>query len=92
MTSLELNKPSTSNELYLERLDAFTEKTLADIRTFSARESIPYDQVGNTPPFLSRSSALNLTTQVRRHVAERHSQYLFGDLTPAPTRQQNGVS
>ena len=59
MTSLELNKPSTSNELYLERLDAFTEKTLADIRTFSARESIPYDQVGNTPPFLSRSSALS---------------------------------
>jgi hypothetical protein len=59
MTSLELNKPSTTNELYLERLDAFTEKTLADIRTFSTRESIPYDQVGNTLPFLSRSSALS---------------------------------
>ena len=59
MTSLELNKPSTSNELYLERLDAFTEKTLADIRTFSMRESIPYDQVGDMPPFPSRICALS---------------------------------
>ena len=35
-----------SNELYLERLDAFTAKTLTDIKAFSTRENIPYDQVG----------------------------------------------
>jgi hypothetical protein len=51
MNSPEVNEPSTtSNELYLERLDAFTAKTLADIKTFSARESIPYEQVGHIPP------------------------------------------
>lgn len=37
---------STFDDLFLERLDAFTEKTLADIRSFSLRENIPYDQVG----------------------------------------------
>ncbi|KAF8486074.1 hypothetical protein DFH94DRAFT_622008 [Russula ochroleuca] len=61
---------SASNELFLERLDAFTAKTLADIKAFSTRENIPYDQV-------------------RRHIAERHSQYLFGNSIPQPTRQQN---
>ncbi|KAI0300919.1 hypothetical protein BC826DRAFT_991353 [Russula brevipes] len=70
MSSFEVNEASTSNELFLERLDAFTEKTLADINAFSTRENIPYDQV-------------------RRHIAERHAQYLFGDTTPTPTRQQN---
>ncbi|KAH9994823.1 hypothetical protein BJV77DRAFT_934323, partial [Russula vinacea] len=52
--------------LFLERLDAFTAKTLADIKAFSTRENIPYDQV-------------------RRHIAERHSQYLFGNSIPQPT-------
>ena len=40
---------SASNELFLERLDAFTAKTLADIKAFSTRENIPYDQVGCNP-------------------------------------------
>ncbi|KAI0001421.1 hypothetical protein BJV74DRAFT_818504 [Russula compacta] len=71
MDSFEVNEASTSsNELFLERLDAFTAKTLADIKAFSTRENIPYDQV-------------------RRHVAERHSQYLFNNSTPASSRQQN---
>jgi hypothetical protein len=56
--------------LFLERLEAFTEKTLTDIKAFSLRENIPYDQV-------------------RRHVAERHSQYLFGSSIPAPSSRQN---
>ncbi|KAI9439967.1 hypothetical protein H4582DRAFT_1564071 [Lactarius indigo] len=55
---------STFDELFLERLDAFTEKTLADIKAFSSRENIPYDQV-------------------RRHVAEKHSQYLFNSSAPS---------
>jgi hypothetical protein len=55
MNSPEVNEPSPSNELYLERLDAFTAKTLADIKTFSTRESIPYDQVGHTPLFPTQS-------------------------------------
>jgi len=38
------------------------------------------------------SNALVLVTQVRRHVAEKHSQYLFGDSLPASTRQQNSAS
>ncbi|KAH9960846.1 hypothetical protein BC827DRAFT_366960 [Russula dissimulans] len=70
MHSLEDNEASTSNELFLERLDAFTAKTLADIRAFSTRENIPYDQV-------------------RRHVAEKHSQYLFTNSATAPNRHQN---
>ena len=41
----------TSNELFLERLDAFTAKTLADIKAFSTRENIPYDKVGYHPLF-----------------------------------------
>ncbi len=40
---------STFDDLFLERLDAFTEKTLADIKAFSMRENIPYDQVGFVP-------------------------------------------
>ncbi|KAI0250194.1 hypothetical protein BJV78DRAFT_1220337 [Lactifluus subvellereus] len=70
MNSFEVDDASTSHDLFMERLDALTEKTLADIKAFSMRENIPYDQV-------------------RRHIAERHSQYLFGNSTPAPTRQQN---
>lgn len=70
MNGFQQNEPSTSNELFLERLDAFTAKTLADIKAFSTRENIPYDQV-------------------RRHVAERHSEYLFGNSTSPSTRQQN---
>ena len=46
MNGFQLDEPSTSNELFLERLDAFTAKTLADINAFSTRENIPYDQVG----------------------------------------------
>jgi len=65
-----VNDTSTFDDLFLERLDAFTEKTLADIKAFSLRENIPYDQV-------------------RRHVAERHSQYLFSSSIPAPTSRQN---
>lgn len=49
MNGFQLNEPPTSNELFLERLDAFTEKTLADIKAFSARENIPYGQVGYDP-------------------------------------------
>jgi hypothetical protein len=45
---------SASNELFLERLDAFTAKTLADIKAFSSRENIPYDQVGCDPLFPNR--------------------------------------
>ncbi|KAI0280781.1 hypothetical protein BGY98DRAFT_961860 [Russula aff. rugulosa BPL654] len=71
MNGFQLNEPSNSNELFLERLDAFTAKTLADIKAFSTRENIPYDQV-------------------RRHVAERHSEYLFGNsASSSTTRQQN---
>ncbi|KAF8273233.1 hypothetical protein EI94DRAFT_1293957 [Lactarius quietus] len=70
MSGFNLNDTSTFDDLFLERLDAFTEKTLADINAFSLRENIPYDQV-------------------RRHVAERHSQYLFGSSIPAPTSRQN---
>jgi len=70
MHGLEDNDASTSNELFLERLEAFTAKTLADIRAFSTRENIPYDQV-------------------RRHVAEKHSQYLFSDSATAPNHHQN---
>ncbi|KAI9455994.1 hypothetical protein F5148DRAFT_1002144 [Russula earlei] len=70
MDSFGVNEAATSNELFLERLDAFTTKTLADIKAFSARENIPYDQV-------------------RRHVAEKHSQYLFSDSTPTTTRHNN---
>lgn len=54
MDSFELNEASTSNELFLERLDAFTAKTLADIKAFSTRENIPYDQVGYAPVFPHR--------------------------------------
>jgi hypothetical protein len=46
---------SASNELFLERLDAFTAKTLADIKAFSTRENIPYDQVGYDPVFPHRA-------------------------------------
>ncbi|KAI0264417.1 hypothetical protein BC834DRAFT_882965 [Gloeopeniophorella convolvens] len=70
MNSFGVNDASASNGLFLERLDAFTEKTLADIRAFSERENIPYDQV-------------------RRHVAERHSQYLFGGSTGSSARHQS---
>jgi hypothetical protein len=49
MNGFQLNEPSNSNELFLERLDAFTAKTLADIKAFSTRENIPYDQVGYDP-------------------------------------------
>ena len=49
MNGFQLDEPSTSNELFLERLDAFTAKTLADINAFSTRENIPYDQVGYDP-------------------------------------------
>ena len=49
MNGFQLNEPSNSNELFLERLDAFTAKTLADIKAFSTRENIPYDQVGHDP-------------------------------------------
>jgi hypothetical protein len=55
MNGFQLNEPSTSNELFLERLDAFTEKTLADIKAFSARENIPYDQVGYDPTIPHRT-------------------------------------
>jgi len=60
--SLENNDASTSNELFLERLDAFTAKTLADIRAFSARENIPYDQVGyyDYSPDEAKSKLLHL--------------------------------
>jgi hypothetical protein len=51
MNGFQLNEHSTSNDLFLERLDAFTEKTLADIKAFSTRENIPYDQVGYEPLF-----------------------------------------
>ncbi|KAH9178177.1 hypothetical protein EDB89DRAFT_1929673 [Lactarius sanguifluus] len=65
-----MNGYDTFDDLFLERLDAFTEKTLADIKAFSSRENIPYDQV-------------------RRHVAERHSQYLFSSSIPAPASRNN---
>ncbi|KAH9068412.1 hypothetical protein EDB83DRAFT_2222701 [Lactarius deliciosus] len=67
-----MNGYDTFDDLFLERLDAFTEKTLADIKAFSSRENIPYDQV-------------------RRHVAERHSQYLFSSLIPAPASRNNSA-
>ena len=44
---------STFDDLFIERLDAFTEKSLADIKAFSLRENIPYDQVGSMPLLLS---------------------------------------
>jgi hypothetical protein len=46
MNSFDVNDASTSHDLFMERLDAFTEKTLADIKAFSVREKVPYDQVG----------------------------------------------
>lgn len=46
MSGFNLHDTSTFDDLFLERLDAFTEKTLADIKAFSLREDIPYDQVG----------------------------------------------
>ncbi len=55
MNGFQLNEPPTSNELFLERLDAFTAKTLADIKAFSARENIPYDQVGYDPTIPRRA-------------------------------------
>ncbi|KAH9002982.1 hypothetical protein EDB86DRAFT_2894346 [Lactarius hatsudake] len=67
-----MNGYDTFDDLFLERLDAFTEKTLADIKAFSSRENIPYDQV-------------------RRHVAERHSQYLFSSSIPAPDSRNNSA-
>ncbi|KAI0303751.1 hypothetical protein B0F90DRAFT_1319989 [Multifurca ochricompacta] len=70
LNRFDVNDDPSSNDLFFERLDAFTEKTLADIKAFSIRENIPYDQV-------------------RRHVAERHSQYLFSNLIPLLARQQN---
>ena len=51
MNSFEVDDASTSHDLLMERLDALTEKTLADIKAFSARENIPYDQVGCVPLF-----------------------------------------
>ncbi|KAH9972867.1 hypothetical protein BGW80DRAFT_1313037 [Lactifluus volemus] len=45
MNTLQVNHDaSISHDLYMERLDALTEKTLADIKAFSMRENIPYDQ------------------------------------------------
>ena len=85
------SQSSASNELFLERLDAFTAKTLADIKAFSTRENIPYDQVGYDPLFPHRAIP-ELLYQVRRHIAERHSQYLFGNTIPQPARQQNSAS
>lgn len=70
MDGFNLNDTSTFDGLFHERLDAFTDKTLADIKAFSSRENIPFDQV-------------------RRHVAERHSQYLFSSPIPAPTSWHN---
>ena len=49
MSGFHLNDSSTFDDLFLERLDAFTEKTLADINAFSLRENIPYDQVSFVP-------------------------------------------
>jgi hypothetical protein len=57
MNSFEVNDASTSHDLFMERLDALTEKTLADIKAFSVRENIPYDQVGYAPPFPYKSDA-----------------------------------
>lgn len=51
LTLMNSFQSSASNELFLERLDAFTAKTLADIKAFSTRENIPYDQVGCDPLF-----------------------------------------
>ena len=59
MNGFQLNEPSTSHDLFLERLDAFTEKTLADIKAFSARENIPYDQVGYDPTIPYRTITMN---------------------------------
>jgi hypothetical protein len=55
MNSFDVNDASTSHDLFMERLDALTEKTLADIKAFSIRENVPYDQVGYVPliPFKS---------------------------------------
>jgi hypothetical protein len=52
MNTLQVNHDaSISHDLYMERLDALTEKTLADIKAFSMRENIPYDQVCYVPLF-----------------------------------------
>lgn len=45
MNRFSVNVTSTFDDLFLERLDAFTEKNLADIKAFSLRENISYDQV-----------------------------------------------
>ncbi|KAI0064768.1 hypothetical protein BV25DRAFT_1799962 [Artomyces pyxidatus] len=37
--------PPDDSELFLERLDAFTDKSLADIKAFADREGVAYDQV-----------------------------------------------
>jgi hypothetical protein len=58
MDTLQVNHDaSISHDLFMERLDALTEKTLADIKAFSLRENIPYDQVGYVPLFQHSSDA-----------------------------------
>lgn len=37
--------PPFENALFLERLEAFYEKSLADLRVFAQREGCPYDEV-----------------------------------------------
>ena len=51
---------SASDALFLERLDAFMEKSIADIKAFAERESRPFEEVAavsRRSPFSSRADA-----------------------------------
>ena len=62
--------------LFLERLETFMEKSLADIRAFAGRENRPFDEV--CIPFTGTSTIIHLPfSQIRRYVAEWHSKFLF---------------
>ena len=45
MIELVQREPSASDALFLERLDAFMDKSIADIKAFAERESRPFEEV-----------------------------------------------
>lgn len=73
----ELTTADDDDPLFIERLQAFLDKNLADLHAFSKRENRPFDQVRLYVTMSSSETPSLISSQTRRRVADWHARYLF---------------
>jgi hypothetical protein len=52
----QASQTTTLDPLFVERLQAFLEKSLSEIKSFSERENTPFEEVSSLPTFIKETN------------------------------------